>query len=660
MDQVTKQIKVVVTSILDYEALHNPQFLLTVEVADNGVPSLHFNKTFLITITDINEPPTNITISSDKILETAKRGQVVGKLNAFNPEPNQTVIFAVQKTDDNSTDAQFDVWRNDTGSYLVLTQEPQDDWLGSYEIDLNVTDTGSPRPLVFASIRIYVVSTDPCSTGALKCDANAICRRYNSTYGVCRCNDGFTGSGAVCQQIDNCKVPSQNQGISITSGSSAPALAPTSICVGNSTCINRVNNFTCVCSRGYTGTFCENQIDLCTTQSEPFCLNGGSCYSTLGTLNCTCLTGFVGVKCEINQDDCSSNPCTRGTCVDGVDAYTCQCPEGYTGKDCSYLTDACVDSACSDTQICVPMAQTADGNNGNSVAIITPGEGGNLEPLTPAKYSCVPKADITFGYFDNVTIDADFRNSWKDLIKRTVYPDPDGSGAMVSPDDVYLLPGPVDGDGLGFVVLVGNNVMPPGVVLAAADKACKNATNLPKLAALCSKRKVTTLQPEERPPSPIEIPGVPPAKEQSKDASKSSTVDTTWLIVAAVVVSALVLIAIITARFTYIKRNRIKQWERLSDQGAINNGDLTPGNGEEQPFVQNPLYSNPYATITNREEPSAVRNPLYDAYRGEDAATAAPEVDGDEEPLYDQLNIGSERESSVNMWREADTSSAEI
>ena len=653
-------------SMLDYEAIHYPHFVLTVQVADNGAPSLHFNKTFIITITDINEPPKNITISSNTVLETAKVGQVIGKLDATNPEVNQTVIFAVQLTEDHPTDAKFSVMMNETGSYVFLSQKPQNDWLGSYEIDLNVTDTGSPPPLVFASIRIYTIFADPCSTGALKCDVNANCSRYNSTYGVCHCKNGYTESGAGCKQRDNCKVSSRDQEVSTTFGASVPALTPTSVCVGNSTCINGVNNFFCNCSRCYTGIFCEIEIDLCAIQPEPICLNGGSYYSMLGTPKCMCPAGFYGLSCEINQNDCSPNPCTRGKCVDGVDAYTCQCPEGYTGKDCSYRTDACVDSDCSDTQICVPMAQTTESGaeNGDSVAItcITPGEG-NLQPLTPDKYSCAPKAYTALSFFNNATINTKLRDSWRNLIKLTLYLDPDDGEGMIHPDEVYLIPEVVEGNGLGFVVLAGSKVMPPGIVLAAVDKTCENATYLPKLKSLCASRKVTAqLLPEDREPSPIEFPKKCLSR---KPMPKSSTSDATWLIVAAVVVSALILIAIIMARFTQVKHKRIKQWQRLHNKVDADGKDAVSEcykddlEIDEHKSIDNPLYSNPQAMFGDRVQTPALScsNPLYEALHTaeDDTPARAREVEGAEEPLYNELiydMLG--RGSSTDMWREAE------
>ena len=57
-------------------------------------------------------------------------------------------------------------------------------------------------------------------------------------------------------------------------------------------------SYTCLCSGGWTGQFCENQI----------------------------------------IDHCASNPCDNGApCHLGVNDYTCDCPDGWEGKNCDQV-----------------------------------------------------------------------------------------------------------------------------------------------------------------------------------------------------------------------------------------------------------------------------------------------------------------------------------
>eukprot|EP01147_Barroeca_monosierra_P007681 gene7681-608_t len=55
----------------------------------------------------------------------------------------------------------------------------------------------------------------------------------------------------------------------------------------------------------------------------------------LGEFQCNCVPGFTGVFCEIEIDECESNPCLNGgECTDLVNAFSCSCPHGFSGGRC--------------------------------------------------------------------------------------------------------------------------------------------------------------------------------------------------------------------------------------------------------------------------------------------------------------------------------------
>ncbi len=67
-------------------------------------------------------------------------------------------------------------------------------------------------------------------------------------------------------------------------------------------------------------------------------------FSPLVTLSyqCDCVPGTAGRLCEINYSDCYSNPCSHGVeCTDAVQGFICDCPEGTSGSDCSFNPDEC-------------------------------------------------------------------------------------------------------------------------------------------------------------------------------------------------------------------------------------------------------------------------------------------------------------------------------
>ncbi len=70
---------------------------------------------------------------------------------------------------------------------------------------------------------------------------------------------------------------------------------------------------------------------------------------------CVCHPGYTGEFCETNIDDCDPSRCLEGaTCEDLVNDFKCVCPPGYTGALCMEDIDDCVDpDLCLNNGVCV-------------------------------------------------------------------------------------------------------------------------------------------------------------------------------------------------------------------------------------------------------------------------------------------------------------------
>uniref|UniRef100_A0A671R1L4 Cadherin EGF LAG seven-pass G-type receptor 1-like n=1 Tax=Sinocyclocheilus anshuiensis TaxID=1608454 RepID=A0A671R1L4_9TELE len=103
--------------------------------------------------------------------------------------------------------------------------------------------------------------------------------------------------------------------------------------------IHPINGLRCRCPAGFTGDYCETEIDLC--YSGP-CHNNGRCRSREGGYTCECLEDFTGENCEI---DTGSGRCVPGVCKNGgecvnllVGGFTCNCPSGEYEKPFCEMT----------------------------------------------------------------------------------------------------------------------------------------------------------------------------------------------------------------------------------------------------------------------------------------------------------------------------------
>ncbi|NXC81296.1 CELR1 protein, partial [Cercotrichas coryphoeus] len=104
--------------------------------------------------------------------------------------------------------------------------------------------------------------------------------------------------------------------------------------------IHPINGLRCRCPPGFTGDYCETEIDLC--YSNP-CGGNGLCRSREGGYTCECHEDYTGEWCEVNARSgrCAPGVCKNGgTCVNLlIGGFKCECPPGeYERPYCEMTT----------------------------------------------------------------------------------------------------------------------------------------------------------------------------------------------------------------------------------------------------------------------------------------------------------------------------------
>ena len=229
-----------------------------------------------------------------------------------------------------------------------------------------------------------------------------------NTDGLCVCSSGYAGTGASCDDIDEC-------------------LNPESCTMPNTDCINHSGGFTCPCTSGYELTNSSDDLALptCTDIDECVSLSLPSsvqCTNVDGSHIISCAVGFTASNgTDISTEGCSNiDECTDGidqcgcdnesvacssTCADtegGFPGYTCSCSSGFElladGVTCTDVNE-CLSDPCELGEACVNLEGSVECTCPDGFEI--EGNGITCDECKFEFDNCDENADcfdLTFGY----------------------------------------------------------------------------------------------------------------------------------------------------------------------------------------------------------------------------------------------------------------------
>ncbi|XP_052241381.1 uncharacterized protein LOC127851584 [Dreissena polymorpha] len=210
--------------------------------------------------------------------------------------------------------------------------------------------------------------SDPCAASTIDCSQTSGCTLSRENKTTCFCDAGFmlNETSLKCQDVDECSQNICAQDCTNTIGSfqcsciagyqledrvsCKPCVLPywgvncehTCDCSGRGA--ERCDPVRgCMCSQGWTGRSCDDDVDECKNHMGVCNDARKSCINNMGSFRCDCLPGYnedVDGKCQ-DIEECTDpqlNECSQ-TCLNAEGSYTCGCGPGYTEVNSTYCSD---------------------------------------------------------------------------------------------------------------------------------------------------------------------------------------------------------------------------------------------------------------------------------------------------------------------------------
>jgi hypothetical protein len=113
-------------------------YSVRIQASDGGSPALSVQQAFTITVTNLNENPTNLALSSNSVNEGNALNQQVGTLSAVDPDAGDTLTFSLVSGAGSTDNASFAI----NGNSLQLGVVTDFETKSSYQVRVRVADAG--------------------------------------------------------------------------------------------------------------------------------------------------------------------------------------------------------------------------------------------------------------------------------------------------------------------------------------------------------------------------------------------------------------------------------------------------------------------------------------------------------------------------------------
>ena len=146
-----------ITNSPDFEA--KSSYSVRVRTTDQG-GFLYTEKAFTITISNVNEIPTDIALSASAINENEAANSAVGTLSSTDPDATNTFTYTLVAGDGSTDNTSFNI----SGSNLQITNSPDFETKNSYKVRIRTTDQGDLTFEKEFTITINDVAEAPIAT----------------------------------------------------------------------------------------------------------------------------------------------------------------------------------------------------------------------------------------------------------------------------------------------------------------------------------------------------------------------------------------------------------------------------------------------------------------------------------------------------------------